>query len=201
MITQIDPKTALVVIDLQKGIVNLPLVHPVEAIINNSIKLIRAFRSKNLPVVIVKVNPLGASWTQTRVDEPSAPKSEDQIIQARTTMQLAGFFDIVPELETRPDDIFITKTTWGAFYHTELHELLKRLHITGIVLAGIATSIGVEGTARQASELGYNLSFANDAITDMHSSAHEHSITKIFPRIGEVGDTIAIIEKVNALMP
>lgn len=92
MITQIDPKTALVVIDLQKGIVNLPLVHPVEAIINNSIKLIRAFRSKNLPVVIVKVNPLGASWTQTRVDEPSAPKSEDQIIQARTTMQLAGFF-------------------------------------------------------------------------------------------------------------
>jgi nicotinamidase-related amidase len=201
MITQIDPKTALILIDLQKGIVNLPLVHPVEAIIHNSVKLIRAFRSKNLPIVIVNVNPLGASWTRTRVDEPSAPKSEDHIIQARTTMHLSGFFDIVPELETRPDDIFLTKTTWGAFHNTELYSLLELLHITGIVLAGIATSIGVEGTARQTSELGYNLSFAIDAITDTHGSSHEHSITKIFPRIGEIGDTKAIIEKVNALTP
>ncbi|MDN5284243.1 MAG: Isochorismatase family protein YecD [Mucilaginibacter sp.] len=199
MITQIDPKTALILIDLQKGIVNLPLVNPVTEVLEKSAKLIAAFRSKKLPIVIVRVDPLGAKWTQARVDEPSAPKDEDGIIQAKALMESAGFFDITPEIEVRPDDIFITKTTWGAFYQTTLHAELANNNVTGIVMAGIATSIGVEGTARQASELGYNISFATDAMTDMHLSAHEHSIGRIFPRIGEVGTADEIISKVQAL--
>ncbi len=197
MITEIDPKTALVLIDLQKGIAALPVVHPAEEVISKSAELLAAFREKNLPVVIVHVNPLGAKWTQTRTESPSAPKGEEAIAQARTAMEQGGFFEIVPQIATQPDDIFITKTTWGAFYNTGLNERLQEEGITGIVLAGIATSIGVEGTARQASELGYNISFAKDAMTDMHLSGHEHSISTIFPRIGEVGTTADIISKLN----
>ncbi len=199
MITAIDPKTALVLIDLQKGITALPVAHPVAEIIEKSATLVAAFRAINLPIVIVHVNPLGAKWTQTRVESSSAPKGEAAIAQARTAMEQGGFFDIVPQIETQADDIFITKTTWGAFYNTGLDNRLKELGVTGIVLAGIATSIGVEGTARQASELGYNITFAKDAMTDMHLTAHENSVSKIFPRIGEVDDTAAIIEKIEAL--
>jgi nicotinamidase-related amidase len=61
------------------------------------------------------------------------------------------------------------------------------------VLAGISTSIGVEGTARAASELGYNISFALDAMTDRVKEAHERSIQFIFPRIGETGTTADIV--------
>jgi len=198
MITFLDPTTALVLIDLQKGIVNLPVVHPAADIVAKSAELATAFRDKNLPVVVVNVNPLGAKWTQTRVEQATAPKGEDAIAEARAGMEQSGFFDIVPEiLKDAADDIFITKTSWSAFYNTDLDEKLKASNITSIVLAGIATSIGVEGTARDASRLGYNITFAADAMTDMHLSGHEHSLKLIFPRIGEVGDTAAILKKLK----
>jgi nicotinamidase-related amidase len=198
MVTEIDDKTALVLIDLQKGIAALPTVHSAEAVIAKSAQLVNAFRAKGLPVAIVNVNPLGAKWTQTRVESPSGPKGAEAIAQARSAMEQSGFFEIVPQIETQPDDIFITKGSWNAFYDTALDEQLKSRQITGIVLAGIATSIGVEGTARAASELGYNITFAKDAITDLHLSAHENSLQTIFPRLGEIDDTAAIISKLTA---
>jgi len=197
MITAIDAKTALVLIDLQKGIMGLPTAHPTEQILEKSLELIEAFRSKNLPIVFVNVNPLGAKWTQARVEQSTAPKGEEAIEQARVAMKQSGFFDLVTELNVQPDDILITKNTWNAFYNTELHEKLQKLGITNIVLAGVATSIGVEGTARNASEHGYNITFAQDAMTDMHLSAHENSLKSIFPRIGEVDYTAAIIAMLN----
>jgi nicotinamidase-related amidase len=63
------------------------------------------------------------------------------------------------------------------------------------VLAGVATSIGVEGTARAASEHRYNVTFARDAMTDIFADAHERSLQYIFPRIGEIGETDEIIAK------
>lgn len=195
MITELDPKTALVLIDLQKGITRMDTAHPTTEVIARSAELAAAFRSKNLPVVVVNVNPLGAKWTQTRVEQSTAPKGEDAVKQAQAAMEQNGFFDIVPELNAGGNDIFITKTSWSAFYETDLEEKLKALDITSIVLAGVATSIGVEGTARDASRIGYNLTFAADAMTDIHLSAHEHSMKLIFPRIGEVDDTAAILKK------
>ena len=199
MITQLDPKTALVLIDLQKGITGMEVAHPSEDIIAKSAELIAAFRSKNLPIVIVNVNPLGAKWTQSRVEQSTAPKGEEAIAAARTAMEQIGFFDIVPALPTDDNDIFITKTSWSAFYNTTLDEQLQALNITGIVLAGIATSVGVEGTARDASRIGYNITFASDAMTDLHLSAHEHTLKYIFPRVGEVDSTAAIIKKLSEL--
>jgi nicotinamidase-related amidase len=194
MVTQLDPRTALVLIDLQKGIAGMEVAHPSADIIAKSAELIVAFRSKNLPIVIVNVNPLGAKWTQTRVEQSTAPKEQHAIAEAAKAMEQTGFFDIVPALPTNHDDIFITKTSWSTFYNTTLDEQLQALNITGIVLAGIATSIGVEGTARDASRMGYNITFAADAMTDMHLSAHKHSLKDVFPRIGEIDSTAAIIK-------
>ena len=63
----------------------------------------------------------------------------------------------------------------------------------GVLIGGVATSIGVESTARQAHELGFNVTLAVDAMTDMHADAHHHSVTRIFPRLGETGSTQGII--------
>lgn len=187
MITELDKKTALVLIDLQKGIVGYPLVHPIEDILKNSAKLVAAFRKAGQPIVIVNVNPGGAKWTQACKDakQPTgAPLKED-------------WTEIVPEIKTEPGDIFITKHTWGAFFETALDEELKKRGVTGIVLGGISTSIGVEGTARHASERAYNVTFASDAMTDMVKEAHENSLNIIFPRIGEIGTTDEVIAHLN----
>ncbi len=185
MVTILDKNTALVLIDLQKGIVNLPLVTSISEILENSAKLVAAFRKASLPIVIVNVNSANAPWTQLRKDAP--PFQRPAIT--------ADWFEIVPEIKTQPEDIFITKHTWGAFFETNLDEELKKRNVTGIVLAGVATSIGVEATARHASERCYNITFAKDAMTDMFAEAHEKSLKYIFPRIGEIDTTDNIIEK------
>lgn len=197
MITSIDKNTALVLIDLQKGIVKNYSVPAVSEVLANAAKLIEAFREQGLPIVIVNVNPMGAAWTKTRKEISTVPKNTVVQTVAKAAMAVSGFTDIVPEIKTAPDDIFITKHTWNAFYETLLHEELQKRNITGIVLGGIATSIGVEGTARAASERGYNVSFAMDAMTDRVVEAHQNSMVTIFPRIGEVGSVDEIVEKLK----
>jgi nicotinamidase-related amidase len=183
MTTALDKNTALILIDLQNGVVGLPLAYPVKEVLANAAKLVAAFRKAGLPIVFVNVNPAGAAWTKARKEaNPTAGAAFKE-----------DWLDIVPEINAQPGDIFITKHTWGAFYETDLDTELKKRDVTGIVLGGVSTSIGVEGTARHASERGYNLTFAKDAMTDMFSDAHEHSLTRIFPRIGEIGTTEEVI--------
>jgi nicotinamidase-related amidase len=185
MVTALDKNTALVLIDLQNGIVQTAKEKGSAKVVENAAKLVSAFRKAGLPIVAVNVNPAGAKWVNARRDGASP---------ARTPMS-AELLEIAPELGAQPGDIFITKHTWSAFYETPLHDELQQRGVTGIVIAGISTSIGVEGTARAASERGYNITFAKDAMTDMFPEAHENSIKYIFPRMGEVDDTDRIVEK------
>jgi nicotinamidase-related amidase len=188
MITAIDKKTALVLIDLQKGVVQMNVIHPAKDVLEKSALLVAAFRKANLPIVIVNV-------------VPKENKSRNANSAAINIASLpADFAEIDPAIKAQPTDVFITKGTWNAFYNTKLHEELQKRNITGIVLAGIATSIGVESTARAASELGYNISFATDAMTDRIAEAHDNSFKNIFPRLGELGTTSDIIEKINAAL-
>jgi nicotinamidase-related amidase len=188
MITTLDPNTALVVIDLQNATVKLPLAHPAGDIVANSVKLINAFRAAGKPVVLVNVNPVGAAWTKARKESnpvPAAPPAPD-------------WFHLIPELGVQPSDILVTKHTWSAFYETALHEELQKRGVTQIVLTGISTSIGVEGTARAASERGYNIAFATDAMTDMVADAHDRSVRILFPRMGESGTTAEVLAHIGA---
>jgi nicotinamidase-related amidase len=177
--TAIDPKTALIVIDLQKGIVSRPTAHPADEVVKHASALADAFRRHRLPVVIVNVDG-GAPGRTEQVRNPGEPP--------------AGWADLVPELNRQPEDHTVTKRTWGAFTNTDLEQHLKSLGVTQVVIAGIATSAGVESTARHAHELGFNVTLAVDAMTDMSADAHANSITRIFPRLGETGTTREIIE-------
>ena len=181
-ITTLDPKTALIIIDLQKGIVSLPAVHPTSDVVKQASALAQAFRSKNLPVILVTVD----AGAPGRTEQP--PRTRDFP---------AGWNDLVPELNQHPTDHTITKRTWGAFTNTGLDQHLKNLGITQLVIVGVATSIGVESTARQAHELGYHVTLATDAMTDMNPDAHTNSVTRIFPRIAETGATQDILALLN----
>jgi len=197
MITTIDKQTALILIDLQKGLVKTDMGYPMKDVLQKASMLIDVFRSANLPIVIVNINPLGAAWTKARVERPSQGRVM-QILE-KVTMPLVGFTDIVPEIIVHPEDILIEKRSWNAFFQTPLEMELRKLGITEIVLAGISTSRAVESTARTANELGYNLIFATDAMIDKVKDAHENSIKNIFPRIGELGTVMEITKKMASL--
>jgi nicotinamidase-related amidase len=181
--TTLDPRTALVVIDLQNGIVGLPTAHPSDEVVARSARLAAAFRERGLPVVLVNVTDVAPGRTD---GGPAGSVSFPD-----------GWSDLVKELDQQPGDITVSKQQWGAFYGTSLDLALRRRGVTQIVLTGIATSIGVESTARDAYEHGYHVTVATDAVTDMDADAHANSVGKIFPRLGETGSTDEII----ALLP
>lgn len=177
-ITTLDPRTALIVIDLQKGIVGLPCVHPIGPVIAGNVALIAAFRQRGLPVVLVNVTGGAPGRNEQGGHRPAPP---------------ADWADLVPELNVQPGDLLISKKTWGAFINTTLEAQLREQGVTQVVLAGVATSIGVESTARQAWELGFNVTLAVDAMTDLDLATHDNSVTRIFPRLGETGTVAQII--------
>lgn len=181
-VTVLDSNTALVVIDLQKGLTGLPTVHSFDGAVERASHLAEAFRQRNLPVVLVNVSGGAPGRVEQKRNLGDVPRD---------------WTEFLPQLNRQPQDHIVTKRTWGAFTNTDLESYLRDIDVTQIVLAGVATSIGVESTARAAYEFGFNVTLAIDAMTDMRAEAHENSLTRIFPRLGETGTTQEIIARLD----
>jgi nicotinamidase-related amidase len=182
----LDPKTtALVLIDLQKGIIGRTLApHTGAEIVKAASELADRFRLVNAPVILVNVafSPDFRDALRQPVDQPTA-------------VPPGGFpadFSELAEGLKKTGDLCITKRQWSAFYGTELDLQLRRRGIQTIVLAGISTNIGVESTARQAWEHGYALIVAEDATTSQSTEMHEFSMKNILPRLGKISKTTNI---------
>ena len=181
-LTSLDPNAALVVIDLQKGIVALPAAQPPPEIVTRAAKLAQAFRQRGLPVVLVNVTAMAPG----RIDSPR-PKREFP----------PDWTELVPELDRQPSDHLVTKQRYGAFLGTDLDAFLRKQGVTQIFLAGISSSAGVESTARSAYDLGYHVVFVSDAITDPVLEAQQYCLTRVFPHLGEVDTTEAVLAKLE----
>jgi nicotinamidase-related amidase len=181
-VTKLDTNAALVLIDLQKGIVGLPTSHPMSEIIARAAQLAHAFRQRGLPVVLVNVTGMAPGRTEAGRPKFAFPD---------------GWTELVPELEKHPDDFLVTKQRVGAFLGTSLDASLRERGVTQVVLAGVATSAGVEATARSAYDLGYNVAFVVDAMTDLSADMHRHSVEKVFPKLGETDTTDNMLKMIK----
>ena len=171
--------TALVLIDLQKGILSRPLApHTGCAVVETSTRLAERFRSAGAPVFLVRVG-----WSEDGKDRLLQPV--DQPFSPPLGGMPEDFFEFVDGLR-QPGDLIITKRQWSAFYGTELDLQLRRRRVETIVLAGVATNIGVESTARQAWEQGYSLVIVEDAMASQSEEMHRFAVETIFPRIARV---------------
>lgn len=178
-ISMLDPKTALIIVDLQKGIVSRLPKNSIDKVIDRAGALAKSFRKRGLPVVLVNVTGMAPGRTE----------------QPRHSIAFStDWAEIILEMNIQPTDILVTKQTWGAFTGTDLGTQLRAMGVTQVVIAGVATGTGVESTARQAYELGFNVALAVDAMTDIRLEAHEYSVKNIFPRLGETGVVEEIIE-------
>jgi nicotinamidase-related amidase len=180
---ELDPRsTALVLIDLQKGILGNSLA-PITAqeLLASGQALAERFRAAKATVVLVNVafSADGGDMLRQRVDQaPPIPAGGFP----------AGWNEFPPGLQ-QPGDLVITKRQWGAFHGTELDLQLRRRGIRTIVLGGVSTQIGVESTARQAYERGYELLIVTDATTSSVAEGHEMSMKHILPRLARLIQT------------
>ncbi|MFI1968018.1 isochorismatase [Streptomyces cinnamoneus] len=160
--TEIDPqRTALVLVDFMERLLALPLApHSGDEVAETAVELARGFRKAGAPVVVV------------RVERPHLPE------QPPGSGLLAGLAE--------PGDVEIVKHTVGAFHGTDLHERLRERGVRTLVLAGIATNLGVESTARAAADHGYDLVFVEDAMSALTAEEHRASVALDMPRLGTV---------------
>ena len=187
----LDPNTtALVLIDLQMGIVGQPLSpHSGTDVIAKAASLADRFRELKSPVILVRV-------------APSADGKDMLKLQTDTQFQMRGprpanWTELAPEIGPRDGDILIVKRQWGAFYGTDLDLQLRRRGVKTIVLGGIATNFGVESTARDAYERGYEQIFVEDAMSSLTPEAHSFVIQNIFGRMGRVRSAEEVLEALS----
>jgi nicotinamidase-related amidase len=185
-------KAALVLIDLQQGIVGRPCApHAGPDVVRNASRLADKFRALGSFVVLVRV-----AFQPDAKDILNLPS--DVPMQFNVSALPPGWAEIVPELGPQPGDLVVTKRQWGAFYGTELDLQLRRRGVRTIVLGGISTNIGVESTARSAYEHGYAQVFVEDAMASNSAEAHEFAVKNILARIGNVRSTDEVL---SALAP
>lgn len=178
----LDPRTtALVLIDLQEGIVaNDTAPYPSHDVVERAKNLAARFREKGAPVVLVHVGFRNDGELPSRhVDQPTP------IPPGGTP---ADFYRFVPGLQGE-GDITILKHNWGAFTHTGLDLQLRRRGVRTVVVAGIATNLGVESTVRSAYELSYDVVVVEDACTSFTAEMHAFAFDNILPRIARVVST------------
>ena len=175
----LDPtKTALVLIDLQNGIVARQTApYPASEVVQRAARLAAAFRAKGATVVYVRVDM--SDFLSLPVDEPArAPNTPAPAPSASELVPAAGF---------QPGDILVTKRHWGAFARTELEQVLRQRGVDTVVLGGISTNVGVESTARQGTGLGFAFVLVEDiCTTSMGEEAQRFAFEKIFPRLARV---------------
>jgi nicotinamidase-related amidase len=173
-------QTALVLIDLQQGILGFGRAPQAAAdVITRAAALAAQFRQHGALVVRVKVG-----WSTGFAD--LLKQSTDQAAPLPPGSLPADWWDDPEALPRQPGDLAIVKRQWNAFYGTELDLQLRRRGITTLVLGGIVTHIGVEGTARAAWERDYQLYIAEDLCSAPLAEPHAASFKFVMPRLGHV---------------
>ncbi len=183
-------KSALVLIDLQNGITAReisPSPYTSEEVIQNASKLVNVFSEKGAFIVLVRVSTIDGK-------DMVRPKTDLKV----TGMKYPeGWDNLVPEIADTKNAHIVTKRQWGAFYGTDLDLQLRRRGIDTIILGGISTNIGVDTTAREAYQHGYNQIFVEDAMTAVTKEEHEYVCKYIFPRIGKLRTTKEIVSSLK----
>jgi nicotinamidase-related amidase len=178
----IDPRsTALVLIDLQRGIVSRPLdPHDAATVVANSVRLAGALANAGGLVV-----PVHVAFSADGGDRLSGPV--DQPTPLPPGGMPADWAELVPEIAALDARVVITKRNWSAFHGTELDLQLRRRGIRTVILGGIATNFGVESTARDAWQHGYDVIVAEDACSSSGGEGmHAFAVDRILPRLSRV---------------
>ena len=179
---QIPTESALLVVDLQHGTTSAPSAHPIDEIVARAARLTDAWRRTGRTVVLASVDGTPPGRTTYQDGAQSWPEP---------------FATVRPELGSDPDDVRVVRRSWSALAGTGLHEQLAARRVQQVVVVGLATSFGVESTARAAYDLGYDVVVVSDAVTDRSREAHDHVLSRVVPALGQVATTDEILALVD----
>jgi nicotinamidase-related amidase len=189
----LDPNaTALVIVDLQQGILALPLMpHDADHVVARSVELGRALAEAGGVLVLVNVD-----YSDRYADRPTGLVDAPLNLPAEGLPE--GWARLAPEVAALPAQVRITKRQHSAFFGTELDLQLRRRGIGTVMICGLATNFGVEATARDAHALNYAVVIASDACSSTSPPLHDFALTHILPRVARVRTSAEIIAAFKA---
>lgn len=190
---ELNKSTALIVIDLQNGVLDPePVPFGKEQVVARSVSLANAFATAGMPIVLTTTDfaPGYADAPKGAADAPWALPKDGLP---------AGFATLVPEVDVLSAAVRIVKRQMSAFFGTELDLQLHRRGCDTVVICGVATNMGVEATARAAFDLNYNVVIAADACGSVAPGLHEFAVEKILPRIARVRQADEIVEAIRRI--
>ncbi|MFD7442869.1 cysteine hydrolase family protein [Streptomyces sp. NPDC059909] len=166
-------RTALVLIDLQQWIVDMPWEPVAGGVVVDACRELRDRFTNAGSSDVVLVRYVRADGADGGVG--AAPNR------------------LVPGLEPRADDHLVTKNGLDAFEGTGLDDHLRGSGVTRLVLAGLSTAHGVAATAATAKALGYDVAVAADATASRSQGEHRAALEQLAGlgvRIGRVEDLL-----------
>ncbi len=199
-------KSALLFFDILNGYVAEPepgkprLLKPW---IQNAVRLGKAGRAAGLPVFFAKGNhrPDGATTALTITDTNNSltPWPNGEVTKTKMHV-IAGdkSSDVLADLDPKPDDYYIVKYRWSAFFQTYLDLALRSRGIDTLIVSGGSTDVGVTATLYSGRDLDYNQIVVSDACGTSHDQrAHDTLMEIVFPRMARVRTTEQVIEMIN----
>ncbi len=175
-----DPRRmALLVYDMQAGICSQ--VKNGAHITAQTARLIAACRATGVRVVYTRHLSLSKAWMgamQYRAAMAWQRKNEPADVSPWFLRGTPGF-EIVPELAPHADDAVFDKLAFSAFEGTPLEFALRDAGIVSVAIAGIATEIGIEPTARHAADIGFIPVVVADACGAGHEDAGQRSLDSL----------------------
>jgi nicotinamidase-related amidase len=192
MLTLEAKRTALVLIDVQKGTLGFTLSpHAPAEIVATSLKLAQAARKAGALLVYVRV-----AFAADYADRPQGLTDTPMILPPGGMPK--DWSDYAAELAAIEPDLWITKHQWSAFHATGLDLQLRRRGITHVIFGGIATNFGVESSARDAWQHNYTAVIAEDACSSVGPGLHEFAIEKTLPRVSLIRSSDEIVAALGA---
>lgn len=172
-------KTALLVMDLQNGIVSR--IAENEKILLPFQKAVEAARRHNIPVIFVRV---AFSEGYPEISPHNKAFSAAAKLSGMTISDIAT--QIHASVQPKPDEPVVTKFRVSAFAGSNLEVILRSLQIDTLILSGISTSGVVLSTLREAADKDYELKVLSNACLDTDPEVHRILTEKIFPRQADV---------------
>jgi nicotinamidase-related amidase len=175
----------------------------VKPMVDNAVRLMKAGREAGIPIFFAKGNhrpdAATSSLILTDTNNPLQPWP-DGIVQKFKPHVIGGdpSSDPIPELDPRPDDYYIPKYRWSAFFQTYLDLALSAREIDTVIISGGSTDVGVASTVFAGRDLDYNMIIVRDACATSHDQrAHDLLMELIFPRMSRVRTTDQVLQMIK----
>lgn len=182
----VGKETALVVVDLQDGTrVGEFGPHSFDDVLARSLELVSAARDAGALVVYVRSGYYPDLGDKARFQSDVRPSPSGIPVEDPAAL--------VPEITPLENEPVIVKRSWNSFHGNDLDLQLRRRGIRNVILTGVTTNFGVEGTGRNAIDLGYSVIYVSDAMSSPTAELHNFAVTSTFPYLGRVRTTDQVV--------